>query len=162
MNNSSLLEKKFFNFKSYENSDVFFLKKRQFISHDNINDLAYLGCKKKKDLKICMHKGLNDELHNMINFLYKKKNYNPHLHDEDEVYQFIKGRLKIVLFNKNLKVQNIIILDKKNPIIRVLKKTYHVTIPIGVFSVFHEIKKGPFIKSKTVISKKIYSSKIKI
>jgi cupin fold WbuC family metalloprotein len=160
MSNPSLLKKKLFKFISYENSDVFFLKKQELLTNKNISDLVYLGLKKRKDLKICMHKDIKDELHNMINFLYKKKSYYPHYHDVDEVYQFIKGRLKIIFFNKKLKVQDIIFLDKKNPIIRVLKGTYHVTIPNGIFSVFHEIKKGPFVKSKTTISKKIYSTKI--
>ena len=158
MNKLSLIEKKF-QFISYEKSDVFFLKKKKLLTSRNIFDLAKIGIEKKKDLKICMHRNINDELHNMINFLYKKKNYSPHKHDVDEVYQFIDGNLKIILFDKKFHVKEIFFLNKKNPIIRILKNTYHLTIPTKLFSIFHEIKKGPFNKKKTIISNKIYYTK---
>jgi cupin fold WbuC family metalloprotein len=151
---SSLLNKNSFKFYSYKNSDVFFLKKEKIIIKKNITDLICFGLYKKKDLKICMHSNIREKLHNMINFLYKKKSYSPHCHNSDEVYQFIKGDLRIIIFNRKLNVSSSLFLNKNHPIIRVKKNTYHVTVPVKSFSLFHEIKEGPFKKSNTIFSKK--------
>ena len=151
---SSLLNKNSFKFYSYINSDVFFLKKAKIITKKNITDLVSFGLHKKKDLKICMHYNIFEKLHNMINFLYKKKSYSPHCHKSDEVYQFIKGDLRIIIFNKKLNVSSSLLLNKNHQIIRVKKKTYHITVPVKSFSLFHEIKEGPFKNSNTIFSKK--------
>lgn len=152
----SLSNKNIFKFYSYANSDVFFLKKREVINKKNITDLISIGLQKKKDLKICMHSNVNQKLHNMINFLYKKICYFPHSHNSDEIYQFVKGDLKIFIFNNNCKIVDTLYLSNWQPIIRVLKNTFHVTIPVKNFSVFHEIKEGPFQKRNTVFLKKSF------
>ncbi len=154
--NCSLLKKDSFSFLSYENSDVFFLKDKKFLSYKNISDLIILGLKNKRDLKICMHRNTKDELHNMVNFLYKKKRYYPHRHNREEIYHFIKGKLKIILLDRKLKIKKIIILDKKIPIVRIKKDEYHLTIPVEKFSIFHEIKRGPFLKKNTKYASKNY------
>jgi cupin fold WbuC family metalloprotein len=158
--NVSLLNNKFFKFSKKNNSEVFFLKKQKQIYSHNILELIKIGLKRNKDLKICLHKNINEKLHSMINFLYKKKFYKPHKHTSDEVYHFIKGKLKIVLFNSNNSISEILYLNKKTPIIRIDRDIYHMTIPSGRFSIFHEIKLGPFRKNKTSFIKKVFSSNI--
>ena len=150
----SLLNKDTFKFYNYSNSEVFFLRKGKVIDKKNIEDLISWGLYKKKDLKICMHKNIKDELHNMVNFLYKKKYYYPHRHNREEIYHFIKGKLKIILLDRKLKIKKIIILDKKIPIVRIKKDEYHLTIPVEKFSIFHEIKRGPFLKKNTKYASK--------
>jgi|688.fasta_scaffold291404_2 cupin fold WbuC family metalloprotein len=154
--NITLFNKKVFKYIKYNNSNVFYLKKKNFLLLENISDLILLGLNKKKDLKICMHSNIQDKIHNMINFLYKKKYYYAHSHNKDEIYHFIKGKLKVILLDKKVQVDKIIILDKKNPIIRIKKHNYHLTIPVNKFSVFHEIKQGPFLKKNTKFSLKKY------
>lgn len=156
----SLLNNKFFKYRKKKNCEVFFLKKQSQISSHNISELIKIGLKRNKDLKICIHKNIKEKLHSMINFLYKKKFYKPHKHTSDEVYHFIKGPLKIVIFNSNNSVSEILYLNKKTPIVRIDRHIYHMTIPTGHFSVFHEIKQGPFKKNKTLFIKKIFSSNI--
>ena len=152
----SLLNKDTFKFYNYSNSEVFFLRKGKVIDKKNIEDLISWGLYKKKDLKICMHAAVREKLHNMVNFLYKKKCYFPHSHNRDEVYQFIKGDLKIAIFNKNCEIIDIIFLNKSQPIVRILRNTFHVTTPVKRFSVFHEIKEGPFKKKDTIFFKKSF------
>ena len=85
----------------------------------------------------------------MINIMYKKNKQNIHKHNfKDEIYHSIYGKTLVTIFEK--KKNKKFILNIKNPILRVMKNTYHLVESISNFSIIHEIRVGPFKKNDSI------------
>ena len=102
--------------------------------------------KRKKDLRICLHKGRKDRHHDMIILQQKNNFYMPHKHlKKGETYHIMKGQMGCVLFNDRGKITFTCKLSK-NDIFRVPINTFHPMLPITKYVIYHESKVGPFLK----------------
>lgn len=136
-------------------SKAYYLKNRNkiFLDKQLLSYVLKLAVKEKKDFRICFHKNKKDKLHNMLNVIYKnkkKKFFHKHI-NKDEIYNIIFGELEIKFFNKSKK--SVIILNKFQPICRIPKGTFHQVNSRSRFSLFHEIRLGPFYRNDSVLQK---------
>ena len=75
----------------------------------------------------------------------------PHKHIyKDEIYNILQGELEILLYGKIVKK---IILNKKCPLLRVPKNTFHLVMAKSYLSIFHEIRNGPFLQNDSIHQK---------
>ena len=97
-----------------------------------------------KTVRICLHKNKQKKLHNMIIFLTKKSNNKVHKHkNQDETYQIISGKMKINIYtNKKKYLRSFVLEPSKKIILRINSNTFHSTIPLTKFVVFHESRIG--------------------
>ena len=102
----------------------------------------------------------------MIILQQKKSFYPPHKHKKKgETYHIIKGSMACVLFTDTGKIKKICLL-KKNNIFRTPINVFHTMLPITNYVIYHESKKGPFLKKSDSLfsewSKKLTKDKKQI
>jgi cupin fold WbuC family metalloprotein len=136
-------------------TDALYFKKNSLniLDKKTLDDLIKLANKKKNNIRLCFHENKKSDLHSMVNIIFSKNNpekYHKHIH-KDEVYQHIKGSLEIAIIEK--KKQKKIFLNKETIILRVPKNVFHKVKSISRYSVFHEIRKGPFNKNDSIFKK---------
>lgn len=149
--------------KKAKSKSFFFKKENGVVFDNNIKDFMIKFYKDtSKDIRICLHQKSSDNHHDMIILQQKKNWYKPHKHlRKGETYHMIEGSMTCVLFNNKGKISKAIHL-KKNQIFRVPKNTFHTMIPRSTYTIYHESKSGPFLKSgDSIIPKwiKKYSDK---
>ena len=149
------IDKKVFRLDSSGGSSAYFSKKSHIVvSKKIIKELIRLSLTKKTDLRICMHRNINENLQTMINILLKKNEYFYSAHiNTDEIYHIIEGELLIIYF-KNKKKKKIL-LNSNDKLFIMQKKTVHVTIPISKYCVIHETRNGPFDKKDNIFLNKV-------
>jgi len=154
------LRKNFF-LKTNEKSLAFFSKKKNIsINNKTIKYLKKIAKKKKIDVRICLHRNVKELVHSMIICQVKKKFYFWSKHkNTDEIYQIISG--KLLVLTKIHKKINKFEINKRNFIFKLSKNIEHVTIPLTNYCVFHEIRRGPFLKKDTKFLKKIDNQYVK-
>lgn len=132
---------------------IFFKKDFPRINSNYIKSLISFSKKKNNiDVRICMHKNRNAKIQNMINLIYKKKEYLFHKHKyKDEVYHLVKGNMLIEYIEK--KKINKVLLNNDNQIFRMKKNIFHRIKPLSNFIIFHEIREGPFRGNDSVFKK---------
>ena len=127
----------------------FCIKDRVMISRDIMDQLVEESKKNGDcDIRISLHKSPDDDFHNMIILQNKNKYYRPHRHQKKvEVYQIIEGKMALFIFNDDGEViESDVLSTEENFIYRIPAKTWHVTIPLTKFVIFHESKPGPFLR----------------
>jgi len=98
--------------------------------------------------RINIHKSDSDIVHIMLMFYKKKFEYPPHYSiNKTESFSVIKGKFKIIFYDKNKKTKRTIILEKKNIIYKLNKNIFHKIIPLSNFSIALEVLDGPYIKN---------------
>jgi cupin fold WbuC family metalloprotein len=98
--------------------------------------------------RINIHKSDSDIVHIMLMFYKKKFEYPPHYSiNKTESFSVIKGKFKIIFYDKNKKTKRTIILEKKNIIYKLNKNIFHKIIPLSNCSVALEVLDGPYIKN---------------
>ena len=101
-----------------------------------------------KNLRVSIHSGPECELHNMV-ILQHRSTYNrPHYHKtKSECYHLLEGKQTAFVFDDSGKVIDRCEMSMEgNLVYRFEKSLYHMTIPTSDFVMFHESKKGPFIR----------------
>lgn len=129
----------------YNTEDIFLLDHKL---------IAYLiDCARtneRKTARICIHKNIDEELHQMI-IVHHRGNYvRPHKHPaKTESFHLIQGRLLLCIFDARGKILNKIVLEDKGKqatiVSRLEKNIYHTVLALSEIVVFHEITNGPFI-----------------
>tara|TARA_B100000780_G_C21023605_1_gene410304 strand:- start:412 stop:828 length:417 start_codon:yes stop_codon:yes gene_type:complete len=98
--------------------------------------------------RINIHKSDSDIVHIMLMFYKKKFEYPPHYSiNKTESFSVIKGKFKIIFYDKNKKTKRTIILEKKNIIYKLNKNIFHKIIPLSNCSIALEVLDGPYIKN---------------
>lgn len=124
-------------------SPAFFLRHKN-VKINNIffkNLIKFSKLNKNINCRICLHQSKNEKLHSMIVLINSKNHFNIHRHLETpEMYQLIKGTIKINIFNNKKNKVKTIIMKKKNEIFSVNKNQYHIVIPKTRYAIFHETK----------------------
>lgn len=111
----------------------------------------------RKRIRLCVHKNVNNSLHEMF-IVHKKETYvRPHKHlHKIESLHIIEGRADIFLFDEKGVVQEIITmgdyLSGHKFYYRIEKPIYHTMIIRSEYLVFHEVTNGPFKRSNTIVA----------
>ena len=138
----NFFSKKNFNYDSSGKSPAFFIK------NDNVkidqrffkNLIKFSKINNNINCRICMHKTKKAEIHSMIVLINSKNKFNIHKHSKtSEIYQLIKGSIKINLFKNKKKIKSVI-MKKRGEIFSVLKNQLHMAVPVSSIAIFHETK----------------------
>ena len=123
------------------------------------NDIEELKQKAKhnrrKRIRLCAHKGLDDSIHEMV-IVHEKSCYiRPHKHNnKTESFHIIEGSVVIILFDEDGQINKIIPMGDyasgRKFFYRLPPSHYHTLIIQSDVLVFHEITNGPFKPKDTV------------
>ena len=137
---------KFFDNKNFKivtsgKSPAVYVKNTIKINKKIVNELIKLSnLNGNINIRICMHKNINCNIHNMIVLINKDQKYYNHSHPKsEEIYHLIKGKMR-VLETKKKKIINETKLEKQGDVYTVGKNIEHIVLPISIYAIFHEIK----------------------
>lgn len=110
-------------------------------------------------VRICLHDGPQDPVHDMVIVIRQGPPVAPHKHvTRPESYHLIEGKLRIQFFDEKGKKTTSVLLGGPGsglPLMyRVPKNVWHATDPETDFAVFHESRPGPFDAADTVVRSK--------
>jgi hypothetical protein len=100
-------------------------------------------------IRFCLHKNIEDKLHEMVIVHSKGQYIRPHKHSvKTETFHIIEGKILLLIFDDKGNVLNKVMLEDYNSggkfIFRMEKDIWHTVVPITEKVVFHEITNGPF------------------
>ena len=110
----------------------------------------------RKRIRICLHLGVSDKIHEMIIYHPKGTYVPPHKHiDKDESFHLISGEIDCVIFNNQGEVTKVFPMGNYSS-----GKTFFYRIPADTFhtkifkkdTFFHEVTEGPFNRDETIIA----------
>lgn len=112
---------------------------------------------KRKRIRICTHREVNDKIHEMLIVHVKGAYIRPHKHlNKIESFHVIEGDLKVVVFDDSGDIMDVIDMGSyqsgKNFYYRLADSHFHTIIPVSDLVVFHEITNGPFLREETVFA----------
>jgi len=118
-----------------------------------LKQLALLNPRQR--VRLCVHKSPNDTQHEMFIVHAKDCYVRPHKHlGKAESMTILEGEVDIVLFNEDGTVQRTVSMGPQNSgkifYHRLSETFYHTLIIRTEFLVFHEVTKGPFVKTDTI------------
>ncbi len=106
--------------------------------------------------RLCTHKDLHDQIHEMFIVHTKSKYVRPHKHNSRESFYLIEGLAQGIFFDEEGKVNQIIPLGNYNSgrifYYKIPENIYHTIIIESDTVVFYEVKKGPFNPSDTTFA----------
>jgi cupin fold WbuC family metalloprotein len=140
------------------------INKEVYYAYDDLvkvesQDLEFLKSRiQETDLKrvrLCTHKNIEDELHEMFIVLNKETYIRPHKHiDKAESLFAIQGCADAVFFDNDGNVAEVLPLrgySSSTPFYyRIDEPIFHTLLVRSALFVFHETTQGPFRKSNTV------------
>lgn len=144
----------------YENDEVIYLNNSSIsLDKKDLKKLVELSKKnKKKNIRLCIHKNVFSNMHQML--IIHPKNYyvRPHkVSDKIETGFILSGSCKLILFNDNGTVKKEVLLGSMSQNVRpfmyiIPTNTYH-TIIFYSDVIFLETTSGPFDKKKVEYAK---------
>lgn len=121
----------------------------------DMESLKQIACgNQRKRARFCIHNDISDPVHEMFIFHRKGTYVRPHKHlSKAESFHFVEGEADVLLFDEQGNLNKVINLGKyesgKCFFYRIPESCYHTQI-FKQDTIFHEVTKGPFEKSKTV------------
>lgn len=114
-------------------------------------------CNKRKRIRLCTHKDIDDKVHEMFIIHYKDAYIRPHKHlEKSESFHIIDGLVDTILFDEDGKVIDVIQMGDYSSgykfYCRISKPFYHTFLIRSDFLVFHETTKGPFKRSDSIFA----------
>lgn len=140
-----------------------FSKKKFIFDKKLVLELKNYYHKNKEEVRICMHKSKKSNLQVMVNLIILKDSYQVHYHKySSEYYMPLYGKLRLVTYNSQNKIQEHEDIDgKKNILGKIVKGERHIAVPLKKYCIYLEFRSGNFLKHKNVfLSKFEKSSKI--
>ena len=103
----------------------------------------------RQRMRLCLHRSLDDDVHEMLIALAKGCYVRPHKHPlKTESFHIIAGNLWLIIFDDQGRVVQKFRMSEKGRegyfLYRLEKNLWHTVIPISDYIVFHEVTKGPF------------------
>ena len=129
------------------------------LSKFNKEDINYLKSNLDdaplKRNRICVHKNINDEIHEMLIVMDKKTYIRPAKHfNKSESLFVIEGDAEAIFFHEDGTIKKIIKLGAYNSgdnfYYRMDEPIYHTLLIISDVFIFKEVTKGPLIESDTI------------
>ena len=114
-------------------------------------------CSKRKQMRLCAHKDIDDKLHEML-IVHSKETYvRPHKHlNKTESFHVIEGLVDVILFDERGKIVEVIrmgdYLSGCEFYYRISDPYYHTLLIRSEVLVFHETTNGPFRRSDTIFA----------
>ena len=110
----------------------------------------------RKRIRICLHNGVSDTIHEMIIYHPKGTYVPPHKHkDKEESFHLISGEIDCVIFNNEGKISNTFPMGDyssgRNFYYRIPADTFHTQL-FKKDTFFHEVSEGPFNRDETIIA----------
>ena len=137
--------------KKAKTKSFFLNSEKTFFTKEHIKFLEKFYKSKNTDIRICLHKNAKSNHHDMIILQQKKKFYKPHKHlKKGETYHIIKGSMICVLFKNNGEIKKTCKI-MRGDIFRTPINVFHTMFPLTKFVIYHESKRGPFLKKKDSI-----------
>ena len=114
-----------------------------------------------KRARINFHQSDHDSVHEMIIAMTNETIVYPHKHvNKVESFHVIQGIVRVGFIDEEGNVTKVIQLDNEHyPFYRLNAELWHVVIPISKHVIIHEVTNGPFIKGKSSIFPKWFTSK---
>ncbi len=141
------------------NDEVFYTEESIVrIAKKDLDYLRQLADKnKRKRIRICAHRNINDETHEMLIVHARNSYVRPHKHlEKSESFHVIDGLADVIIFNDEGKIVDIISLGDYASgnffYYRINKPAYHSLRICSDFIIFHEVTKGPFSKKDTMFA----------
>ena len=138
----NFFSKKNFNYDNSGKSPAFFIKNNNVKIDQRFfkNLIKFSKINNNINCRVCIHKTKKAEIHSMIVLINSKNKFNIHKHSKtSEIYQLIKGSIKINLFKNKKKIKSVI-MQKRGEIFSVLKNQLHMVVPVSSIAIFHETK----------------------
>lgn len=141
------------------NEEVFFAKDK--IVEISRRDMEFLKEKAAKNIRkrarICLHKNVQDELHEMLIAHMEDAYIRPHRHlGKSESLYVIEGSADAVMFDEKGGISEVIRLGDydsgKKFYYRISTPAYHTLIIGSKYFIFHEVTGGPFNRADTVFA----------
>jgi len=129
------------------------------ITKINISDIEVLkeraSLNRRRRIRLCVHKSINDNIHEMLIVHGKSCYVRPHKHlNKVESFHIIEGSANIILFNDVGVISQVIEMGDfstgKNFFYRLPPSHYHTIIIKSDVLVFHETTNGPFRPDETI------------
>lgn len=103
----------------------------------------------RKRMRLCLHKDIKDDVHEMIIAMAKESYVRPHKHiHKTESFHVIRGSLWLFIFDNEGNITEKFKMSEFGSdgyfLYRLEKNYWHTMVPITDFVVFHEVTKGPF------------------
>ncbi len=141
------------------NSEVLFTNSD--ITEVSAEDLEFLKEKsinnERKRIRLCVHKDIDDKVHEMIIVHGKGAYVRPHKHlARSESLHVIEGEAYAIIFDDSGHISQVIHMGDKNSgspfYYRISCAVYHSLVIVSDFFIFHEAVEGPFDKSKSAFA----------
>ena len=141
------------------NEEVFFAGEE--IAKVSRRDIEFLKQKaennKRKRARLCLHKSVKDQLHEMMIIHMKDTYVRPHKHlNRGESLYVIEGEAYAVMFDETGSMTDVIRMgdcrSKERFYYKIPGSIYHSLLITTDFFVFHETTSGPFDRSDTVFA----------
>lgn len=137
--------------------EVFFARDRTVnIGREDIGPLKDIAkSSRRKTTRLCAHTSIDDELHEMFIVHARDTYIRPHNHLNKSVsFHVIEGVADLVLFDESGDIADVIPLGSygsgRSFYSRISEPRYYTQVIQSEYLVFHEINKGPFIRSETL------------
>jgi cupin fold WbuC family metalloprotein len=128
------------------------------VGHQDIEFLkARVGDTERKRIRLCAHKDVEDDLHEMFIVLSKETYIRPAKHlGKAESLHVVEGRADAVFFDEAGNVTDVIPLGNYSSgrrfYYRIAEPVYHTLLIRSDPFIFHETTRGPFRRSDTVFA----------
>jgi cupin fold WbuC family metalloprotein len=115
------------------------------------------GRNPRKRVRICTHKGIADNLHEMFIIHTRETYVRPHKHlGKSESFHVIEGAVDVVVFDDRGEITEVIAMGDyssgKTFYYRIADPLYHTLLIRSEVIVFHEATNGPFERSDTLFA----------
>ena len=144
-----------------ENDEVLYSVKPRKLFSLSKDDTEYLQSVAQSNVRnrsrICAHATVKDDIHEMIIYHPKGTYVHPHKHiGKDESFHLICGEIDLVIFDEDGTVVKVLRMEDyisgRTFYYRVFSDTFHTQI-FRKNTIFHEVTRGPFNKSDTVVAR---------
>lgn len=128
------------------------------VSQSNIDYLVTQSTfNDRKRIRLCTHSNVDDQLHEMIIVHTYGTYVRPHKHiGKPESFHVIKGAVDVIVFDDGGGIRKVIRLGAYSTGLafyyRVSVPLYHTMLIRSDVLVFHEITRGPFVRTDTVFA----------
>src|SRR3989338_9884743 len=111
----------------------------------------------RKRVRLCTHRDIADDVHEMIILHTKGAYIRPHKHlNKSESFHIMKGLADVILFNEMGNITEVIPMGNYSSgrkfYHRISYPYYHTLLITSDFLIFHETTKGPFRRTDTVFA----------
>ncbi|MGB7542994.1 MAG: WbuC family cupin fold metalloprotein [Burkholderiales bacterium] len=112
---------------------------------------------RRKRVRLCAHRGVEDALHEMLIVHTKEAYVRPHKHlNKAESFHLVEGAVDVVFFDDDGAIRDVVCMGRgatgDSFFYRISGPQYHTLLIRSDFVVFHEATSGPFVREQTAFA----------